>query len=177
MDSEEQTAALLQLQRHIQDQDRIMGQTMPNAPETADPVMAVIRSLNQNQLRLVETGLEDPLQFQMRLRNGQISDDETIDDPTLEDANNLDAGYGPGPGPGPNEQPGEGQVGPMATPEVIPAGDGYGPGPANCDPQTTCDPAYDGSGVQNGPNNPDPNGPQGPITPTDNGGGAGGHKP
>lgn len=188
MDGDEQTVALLALQRQIQDQDRVMGQTRTNAPDVKDPVLEQIRAENQRQLKLVDTGLEDPLQFQLRLRQGvPESDEEPVDDTSIEDPGSLDGGYGPGPGPGPNETPGEGQVGPMAPPETPPTGDGYGPGPADCDPQTPCEPAYDGSGTQNGPNNPapgnpdpggpNPAGPQAPSPEPANGGGSGGNKP
>jgi hypothetical protein len=189
MDDESmQTASLLELKRQILDQDRVMGQNRVNAPDFTDPVLAQIRAQIQNQLKLVETGLEDPLQFQLRLRNGmQELDEEPVDDMSVEDPGNLDGGYGPGPGPGPNVQPGEGQVGPMAPPETLPTGDGYGPGPADCDPQTNCEPAHDGTGMQNGPNNPEPGSPnpgnhepagsQVPATVPANGGGTGGKKP
>jgi hypothetical protein len=169
----EQNAALLELQRQIRDQERVMGQNRANAPDFTDPVLAQIRAENQRQLKLVEAGLEDPLQEQ---------DEEPVDDTTTEDPGSLDGGYGPGPGPGPNDTPGDGQVGPMGPNENPPAGDGYGPGPADCDPQTSCEPAYDGTGTQNGPNNPDPGGPNpaGPQAPSPepaNGGGTGGKKP
>lgn len=189
MDDTEQTTALEQLARQIRDQDQVMGQTRANAPEGIDPVLAQIRSRIQNQLRLVEAGLEDPLQFQMRLRNGfEEPVEEPTDESAIEDPGSLDGGYGPGPGPGPNQAPGEGQVGPMATPETPPAGDGYGPGPADCDPPANCEPAYDGTGTQNGPNNPEPGNsdpgsqqpadPQAPATsPANGGGGSGGKKP
>ena len=185
MDDTEQTSALLELQRHIRDQDQVMGQSRVNAPDFTDPVLAQIRSQIQNQLKLVDIGLEDPLQFRLRLQQGlQPVEDEPVDVTATEAPGSLDGGYGPGPGPGPNEKPGEGQVGPMATPETPPAGDGYGPGPGDCDPQTTCEPAYDGSGTQNGPNNPAPGGPndspagpQAPATAPSNDGGAGGKKP
>ena len=127
MEDGEQISALLELQRHIQDQDRVMGQTRSNAPDV-DPVLSQIRAENQRQLKLIEDGLEDPLQFQLRLRHGaQESDEEPVDDPVIEEPGNLDGGYGPGPGPGPNETPGEDQVGPMGPNEDPPAGEGYGP--------------------------------------------------
>jgi hypothetical protein len=178
-----QTEALLELQRHLRDQDRIMGQGRVNAPDFTDPVMAQLREQIQNQLKLVEAGLENPLQFRLRyqqqIKDLQDGSDELL---TTEEPGSLDGGYGPGPGPGPNEQPGEGQIGPMGPQETPPAGDGYGPGPADCDPQTDCDPAYDGNGT--GPNNPgtgnpDSPGPQYQI-PTEvpgNGSRTGGKKP
>lgn len=159
-----QTEALLELQRHLRDQDRVMGQGRINAPEFTDPVVAQIREQIQNQLQLVEMGLEDPLQFQLRYHQPDLDlPDESDELLATEDPSSLDGGYGPGPGPGPNEQPGEGQLGPMTPPETPPAGDGYGPGPVDCDPQTDCEPAYDGNGM--GPNNPgtgnpDPSEPQ-----------------
>jgi hypothetical protein len=189
MDDESvQTASLLELKRQILDQDRVMGQTRSNAPGDTDPVLEQLRWQNQNQLKVVEAGLENPLQFQMRFHSGdQDLDEVPVDDAAIEDPGSQDGSYGPGPGPGPNDTPGEDQVGPMGPNENPPAGDGYGPGPADCDPQTTCEPAYDGSGTQNGPNNPEPGNtnpggpnpaePQAPSPPPTNGGGTGGNKP
>lgn len=190
MDQAEQTVALLQVKIHIRDQDRIMGQSRTNAPDFTDPVLALIRQQNQNQLRLIDAGLEEPLQFKTRLQQHfQNPQDEVDETSATEDPGSLDGGYGPGPGPGPNELPGEGQIGPMAPPETLPAGDGYGPGPGDCDPLTDCEPAYDGSGSGNGPNNltpgnqqpsnPSPSGPQyqTPTSDSANSGGTGGKKP
>ena len=154
--------ALEQLRQRMETQVRTMTQIMPNEPK-GEAALARLQETVQNRLRVVESGIEDPVQLreQLRSRFAQPTEDPT-GDPT------QGGGYGPGdpgnpwttgtPTPGSGYGPGEPQN-PWTTGTPTP-GSGYGPGdPGN--PWTTGTPTP-GSGY--GPGEPvgTPGGPRHP---------------
>lgn len=134
---EEMQGSLLQIQSQLRTQEQVMTQLQTNAPEGDQGILEQARVRTQEQLRLANEGLEDPLAFRNRYQHqNQNANGTTTPSPTGVPSETAtppaSGGYGPGPS--------DGTPGPNATP-----GAGYGPGP---DPSTT--PGGNGSGGGSG---------------------------
>jgi hypothetical protein len=150
MDDREMEQSLLQLRDQLQKQDRIMEKLQTQVPDQAEPLMAQVRDMIRLQLRLVESGLENPAVFRQQLREQEQLQDGDRSQPVEPGASGDDAASGPGyegAGPGPANsgeltQPDEGYgtgPGPMEGEESNGSGPGsgnrgeennFGPGPA-----------------------------------------------
>lgn len=122
-DDENMQASLLQIQSQLRTQEQAMLQLQTRASENGQPALEQARIMTQEQLRLANQGLEDPITFRNRYQFQNQFATETLV-PTLTGVPSETAtttpeapGYGPGPNstvtPGPNSTPGA----------------GYGPGP------------------------------------------------
>jgi hypothetical protein len=162
MDDGEMQQTLAQLQLMIQTQEQKM--TMLGQPDQADPQLEQVRTIMQERLRLIQTGLDDPnmLRFQLGLQQNQPT--EPPQGPP-EDSNGQDTGENtkqPGAGPcedctpaGDGSGVGAGSQGPKETQQP----EGNGPGGPNEEPGSgngagqqanpSCTPAQDGSGSEN----------------------------
>ncbi len=153
----EQTGAdlepvLLRIRDRLQAQDRLMTRLRQHSPDESTPLMAQVQARLRERLRLVEAGIEDPLQFQQHYRHGT--------------ENAPESGYGPGPGESPEDGSGE-QYGPGpgdCTEDC--EGEQYGPGPSD-GPGNHYGPGpgagdgpEDGSGEQYGPGPGEGDGPE-----------------
>jgi hypothetical protein len=99
---------LLRVRNLLQVREQLMTKQGENVPEWANPVFAQIQQMITNQLRRIETGIDDPLKFRQQM-----------DSPA--------GGYGPGPGTG-SGNPEEEFIPPAGPGEEMP------PGPV-CDPE------------------------------------------
>jgi hypothetical protein len=120
---ENMQASLLQIQSQLRMQEQAILQLQTRASENDQPVLEQARIMTQEQLRLADQGLEDPLTFRNHYQfQNQFATETSV--PTLSGIPSETAtatpeapGYGPGPNstvtPGPNSTPGA----------------GYGPGP------------------------------------------------
>lgn len=141
LEGDEVTETLKKVQVWIHDRDRVMDMTMKGMPETVDPRLETLRHMLMAQNRVVEEGLETPLEFQQQFQyraNKDVDEIEILDDAApVEDpeepVDGEETGNGPGPdadgenkpedGYGPGEFQGE-------LPEDYEEGDGgMGPGP------------------------------------------------
>lgn len=166
MDGDQFRQALEQIRAN----NRVMAQTMAmlqvNKPDHALSTVTQLQAMIQNQNRLVELGLEEPIKFKQMLQthtrlqlNKAVEDEEQVDEtPVTEEPSTLSSepasdtqkvgacetcepaldGTGPSYGPGPNNQG-----------ELQPPEEGYGP----ATPCETCEPALDGTGPGPGPMN------------------------
>ena len=135
-DQDMQTS-LLQIQTQLQTQEQVMTQLQTSASGVDQPILEQARVMTQEQLRLADQGLEDPLTFRNRNRfQGNFAIGTPIPTLTGIPSETLTPGA-PGYGPGPNAQPTPGAGNP--TP-----GTGNGPGP---------NPTPGGSGNGNGGGN------------------------
>jgi hypothetical protein len=160
MDDREMDQALLQLRDQIQKQDRIMEKLQTQVPDQAEPLMAQIRDMIRSQLRLVESGLENPAVFRQQLREQEQLQAEDNAQPIEPGVPGNDAaggaGYeGAGPGPANSDelnQPDEGN-GPGPGPMEGEESNGYGPGPSNQGEENNNGPGpvEDGDGDSYGP--------------------------
>lgn len=160
MDDREMDQALLQLRDQIQKQDRIMEKLQTQVPDQAEPLMAQIRDMIRSQLRLVESGLENPAVFRQQLREQEQLQAEDNAQPIEPGVPGNDAAGGPGyegAGPGPANsdelnQPDEGN-GPGPGPMEGEESNGYGPGPSNQGEENNYGPGpvEDGDGDSYGP--------------------------
>ncbi|MEJ2706586.1 MAG: DUF5667 domain-containing protein [Anaerolineales bacterium] len=138
MDDREMEQSLLHLRDQIQKQDRIMEKLQTQVPDQAEPLMVQMRDMIRSQLRLVESGLENPAAFRQQLREQEQLQAGENTQPGEPGAPGNDAAGGPdyeGAGPGPANsgeltQPDEG-YGPGPGPMGGEESNGYGPGPAN----------------------------------------------
>lgn len=113
---------LTKLRIHLRRQDQIMSMVQANAPDHIDPVLEQVRMRIEEHVRMVELGLEDPLQLkqevQFRLNRPEEAPFGPSEDP------------GQGAGPGPQEPQGDPADSPGPGPEAGP-GPSYGPGNEN----------------------------------------------
>jgi len=72
LDEETAGPALLQIRQHLRTQEQLMSQL--GQPEDLDPTLEQLRAMLQEQHRLVQEGLEKPLQFQQQYRHGDDSE-------------------------------------------------------------------------------------------------------
>ena len=107
LDDNDLQGALLHIERNLRDQDRVMGMTQAGAPDHANPVMEQARALLQNQIRLAQTGQEDPLAYRRQFRPNE--------------GGPAEPGFGPGQISGTVPCP-------DCTPALGPGEPGYGPG-------------------------------------------------
>jgi len=130
---EEMQGSLLQIQSQLQTQEQVMTQLQANAPGESQPVLEQARVRTQEQLRLANEGLENPLAFRNRYQyQNQNANGTATPSPTdipSETAAPPASGYGPGPNaqgtPEPNATPGAG-YGPGPDPSTTPGGSGNG---------------------------------------------------
>ncbi|MFZ5856904.1 MAG: DUF5667 domain-containing protein [Chloroflexota bacterium] len=132
---EEMQESLLHLQSQLRTQEQVMTQLQTNAPEGDQGILEQARVRTQEQLRLANEGLEDPLAFRNRYQHQNQSANGTgTPSPTGVPSETATppapGGYGPGPSngtPGPNATPGAG-YGPGPDPSTTPGGNGNGGG-------------------------------------------------
>jgi uncharacterized membrane protein YgcG len=138
-DSNMQTS-LLQIQSQLQTQEQTMMQLQSRASGNAQPALEQARIMTQEQLRLSNQGLDDPLafrnryQFQNPAATGTAVPTLTGTPPEIVTVTAQAPGYGPGPNaqetPGPNPTPGAG-YGPGPNPTAPSNGGGSGGGGNN----------------------------------------------
>jgi hypothetical protein len=175
LEDAEMHTSLIRIRAQLETQEQVMTQLQHRASNSSLSNLEWARVQTQEQLRLTNEGLTDPLTFRNRYRYQYFFGTETPQStgvPTQSDTL-LEPGYGPSPNsqgtPEPNSTPGAGN-GPNPTPGTSNGanptqGSSNGPNPT--------------PGTGNGPN-PTP-GPKGPnSTPSEGGsggGGGGGGKP
>lgn len=147
LDEENIVPALQHIRQHLRTQEQLKTQ-LGQAGET-DPILEQLGSMLREQHRLVQEGLEQPLQFQQRYRHG---DSEPPGVPA-EDGAPKGNQYGDCTEPG----------------ECEPVEDGSGPGPG--EPGGNPEPGGEGPVGGNG----DGNGNQGEVKPPDSGGSGNGN--
>lgn len=180
LEEAEVPSALTAIQVRLRDQDQLMSMLGSKVSENAALLRA--RQAIRQELDLVQQGLEDPLEFQLRFRFGQP--EETTEpgnppDPAVTEA--PGAGPGPhntaapgaGPGPAVTDAPGAGP-GPLATEgagpgpgPVVTAAPGVGPGPQASEAPGSGPGPVVTQAPQTGP------GPQPTVTPGSGSGGSG----
>jgi hypothetical protein len=148
MDTEDMTAALEGVQRHLRPRDQIQGMTnaMTNQPENVDPQLVRLLAMLQERQELAKNGLEAPNEFQQQFRFQQgkptlpitptitttITSTVTITPEVTVTLTITPGHYGPGPCevPGACTPPAE-EHGPFEHQGTPPGPDdheGYGPG-------------------------------------------------
>ena len=127
-------ASLLRIRSQLQAQEQAMTQLQTHASGNTQPALEQARVMTQEQLRLANQGLDDPLSFRNRYRSQNPFATETPA-PTLtgvpsETATPVATGSGPGPGPNTQPTPGTGNPTPGAGsgPNPTPGGNGNGGG-------------------------------------------------
>lgn len=157
---EEMHKSLLQIQLQLQTQEQVMTQLQMHAAEGEQPILERARLQTQEQLRLANEGLENPLTLRNRYQHQNQNANGTAASTSTgipSETPSAPAGYGPGPNapetPGPNNTPGA----------------GYGPGPHS----TATPGGTNGSGNGGGENGGGGNG-SGGNGGSGNGGGGGG---
>jgi hypothetical protein len=183
--------AMSRIQRQLQHQEQLLSQL--HHSHQAEPVVVRIRSRLRIGLENIEAGLEDPLQYRLRLQqgnpfenmNGNLNQNEEAPGPNEDSGNGSDLNECEDCEPGDNQNRWK-----TGTPESE-SGTGQGPGDCvECDPS---DPNYNGprnpwttgtptpeSGYGPGPGECEDCEPQGPIgpgpqrTPTSSSGSSGG---
>lgn len=143
MDAAEVDDALDEIGVHIRKHDRLMEELelrpAPPASGATNPLIARVRNMFANQLRLAGDALENPLQFRFRMNNpnpnvpGAVQETDGLTDTLDIDSAFVISGtqqmsgtmFGPGPqaGPGPDAGPGEPGIGP-GEPGIGPGADG-----------------------------------------------------
>jgi hypothetical protein len=152
MDDEAAFGNLERIRERLRSQDQILAQVHAGGPSEA--VLAQVRSMIQERIRLTDLGLNDPQLFRERVRAGQFDAGPTQPttpgtrqggNPWTDNTPTPGSGYGPGPGDGSclsctPQATGQGGN-PWAASTPTP-GSGYGPGPGDgsclsCTPQAT----------------------------------------
>ena len=125
MDEDSIKPALLRIQTQLRIQEQTILQL--NADETNTPLLLRTREMVREQIRLVDSGLEQPLKLQQQLREQESSNRTApgeIGQPTFQTTEEK-----PGFGPGPNsDSPCATTCTPTCTGTCTPNA-GYGPGP------------------------------------------------
>lgn len=150
-DDDDLRKALIQIRSCLELHNRIMIQLQTNMPDGLDPAMNQIRDTIRSRMRMVDLGLEDPLQYRLSLQqNFQSNGEMPVDDPQAnqdhpgvgdQSGTPVQDGSGPGPGNSPNQTPGNRIEMPGDTP-------GYDPNrPQNSDPQGGSQDAPEGNTI------------------------------
>ena len=122
LDEEAVVPALQQIRQNLRTQEQLMNQL--EQPDELDPALEQLRAMLQEQHRLTQLGLEEPLKFQQKYRHGETE---------------------PPGSPSENIEPNGNQYGDCVEPgDCIPAGDGTGPGPGA--PEGNPEPGGEGPG-------------------------------
>lgn len=146
LDEEATIPALQQIRQNLRTQEQLMSQL--GQPEELDPALEQLRAMLQEQHRLTQLGLEEPLRFQQMYRHGEIeppgSPPEGIEPKGNQygectepgECEPIGDGDGPGPGeeggnpePGNDDAGGNGNHGEENPPDNGGSGNGNGSGP------------------------------------------------
>jgi hypothetical protein len=117
LDEANTTSVLLHIRDNLRTQDQLMTNATSGAPEGAATVLELARAVLQNQHRVAELGLDEPLQFRQMFGYHKTDDTEDPVDPDPEVPPDD-----PYPEPEPSEEPTNGDC---PNPEdCVPVGDG-----------------------------------------------------
>jgi hypothetical protein len=163
MDDEDEDEANNKIHRMLQDRDQDMTMAGANIPENVDPVFAKIRAMVNARLRVMEEGLETPLQNQFKQQMGgpdgetgpEMSDENGNQSPVVTEPPGKQQGEGYGPGePSEEPQPGPGEPDPERS----------GPAAGEGDADPTAEPSQNFEGPKQDINKPEesPEPPKGP---------------
>jgi hypothetical protein len=146
MDDAALDQALLKLRERLQEQERVMEQLQLHAANPdALQLMLQTRTMLQQQLRLVEEGLQNREMFRVRVQNGlQFGQDDEVIPP--QDGDGQQQNGKPDEPGGPNTDPG--------GPNTDPGGPNTDPGGNTNDPGETDDGSSDPNTDPGGSNNP-----------------------